>query len=210
MLGQPPFGVSAVVGAAVVADHRDHWGGGKQLVKEVAEHFGDVAHKQVVVPGAGGQVQGVVRCAFGDQAGPAPAGLFADTPVHRAQAHRRPAQPMPDAGGGPRFRCAQQGTDTLSHTGAAQPGTAAAWPVVKPANPFGLVAGDPAPHGVRVVLQQVGDVGGGHTVGRQQHHHRPGGGTPLLVQGGQKVVVLLAGQLGVHMRWAHTGEDLVG
>ncbi len=63
VVGQPLFGDAAEVGAAVVADHCHDRGvgvGGQQLVEEVAEHDGDVVDRDVVVEGAGGEVDRAV------------------------------------------------------------------------------------------------------------------------------------------------------
>src|SRR4029453_16308251 len=63
VFGQPAFGDAAVVGGAVVADPHDGRGGGvggQEQVQEVAEHDRDVLDRDVVVEGAGGEVDRAV------------------------------------------------------------------------------------------------------------------------------------------------------
>jgi hypothetical protein len=151
----------------------------------------------------------VVGDAFGDESGPGPAGLFTGAAVDGAQAHVRPAEGPPDAGGGPGFRGVEQPMDTVAQTAAAQPGPAGAGPVREPVESFQVVPDDPPPYRTRVEVQYVGDLGGGHATGGQQDHHRPGGDPPLLVQGGDEFGVLLVGQVGVDVGRAHTGRGLV-
>jgi hypothetical protein len=152
----------------------------------------------------------VVGVALGHQPGAPPAGQFAGAPPQRGQADRGPAQPVPEPPDGPWPGCGQQRGDPRGEGCSAQPGSPRAGPVGQSADAVAVVAVQPAAHGGRVVVEQVGDLGRGHAGGGQHDHDQTGGGAPRAVQQGHDLGSGGGGSVGEHVGGAHNGDDLAG
>jgi hypothetical protein len=100
----------------------------------------------------------MVGVAAGGQLGPPPDRDQPDPPVQRPHADLRPAQVPPDPRQGPRARALEQRGDPAGQPAPAQRWPPGPGPVGQPGQPFAVEPADPAAHGSRVAVHQLGDL----------------------------------------------------